>query len=867
MLPFFARTISPSNSPSDRLSRSTSSFHCRRLTTTMTAVLFSCLTLVANAQVSLPKSFGDRLHWHHEIVADFRAVADASPCVVVEPYVEGAESVEGRELFHAVVASARNIRRLGEIRAMNARMRRTGRVPEDMPVIVWLGYGIHGNETSSPEAAIGVLHDLANRAEYVNGMLEDVVVIIDPLMNPDGRHRFMSHFGTFANAGGTPDRNAMEHHESWPNGRTNHFLFDLNRDWFLLSQQESRYRADALVRWRPHIVVDHHEMGTDSSYFFPPPPEPIAPTLPKFARQWLDHMGDAIAPAFDARGWSYWTKEVFDLFYPGYGGSWASYTGAVAATFEQATPGGARRRRSDGSVLTLRDAIEHHFVAGMETVRMASTQRKAFLTDLAAYHRDVRRRAAESEVRAYLLRPDPRPDALARLRDALIRQGIELLRTKKAVTVDGYRDLRGGAPRRETVPAGTLAVPVDQDSHDLVTVLLAPDIPFTDEFLKQDRQRVAEGKRSAIYDVTAWNVALTFGLEGAELTTELPEAFDTFTPAEVEFESSKTGATSRRSGLPMRPYAWMASSHDGSAARTLARLAGEDVNLRITTFDFRQGDVRMPRGSVLMLRGRNETDGSTLEDLAPDLVPVDGARNEIGLDLGSNQARVFVAPKIAIVGGQPANPYSFGGVRYALQEIVGIAATPIHAHRLRSVDLSAYNVIVVPDGGDYGRWFGDDGVTALKGWVDAGGTLVLLKNARKFLGGGKTPWLRAHAAKAKVETVRGALVRLDVDRTHWLASGLPKELVGQIRSNAPIAVYGEDEGRTAVRFAAAGKLRIAGLMDATQAGGFAGHSFVGVEEHGRGQVVLFAEDILARANMVGLMPLFMNAVVLGPTFR
>ncbi|MBV9774854.1 MAG: zinc carboxypeptidase, partial [Gemmatimonadetes bacterium] len=252
-----------------------------------------------------------------------RRLADASPMVDYRPY---GMTAERRELFQLVIARPENLQRLDAILAANAELTRPETTPErarqiaaSNPAIVYLSYGVHGNESSSSEAALWTAWDLARGAPEVAGALDSLVVIIDPVVNPDGRDRYVQWFNSVVGDRPNPSPQAREHREPWPGGRYNHYLFDLNRDWSWATQPETRARLATWDRWNPQVHVDFHEMGYNSSYFFFPATEPINPIYPRYVLDWARRFGQSNARAFDARGWDYYTREAFDLFYPGYG--------------------------------------------------------------------------------------------------------------------------------------------------------------------------------------------------------------------------------------------------------------------------------------------------------------------------------------------------------------------------------------------------------------------------------------------------------------------------------------------------------------------------------------------------------------------
>ncbi|MBI4409507.1 MAG: zinc carboxypeptidase, partial [Gemmatimonadetes bacterium] len=317
------------------------------------------------AQV-LGYELGERFTDHAGIVRYLEALAAASPRVRVWNY---GETVEGRPLMQVVVAREDYLARLDEILARNRELAdpatpeaRARAVAASTPAVVYFSYGVHGNESSSSEAALWTAWDLARGAPAVGGVLDSVVVILDPALNPDGRDRYVQWYRQALGRRANRNPQAWEHWEPWPGGRYNHYLFDLNRDWAWLTQRETRARHATWSRWTPQVHVDFHEMDYRSSYFFFPAAPPINPLYPDHILRWGQYFGQANAAAFDEEGWAYYTGEGFDLFYPGYGDTWPSLVGAIGMTYEQAghARAGLAVERPDGLVLTLRDRAQHH---------------------------------------------------------------------------------------------------------------------------------------------------------------------------------------------------------------------------------------------------------------------------------------------------------------------------------------------------------------------------------------------------------------------------------------------------------------------------------------------------------------------------
>ena len=332
--------------------------------------------------------------------------------------VEYAKSWEGRPLHYIVIGSRERIARLDEIKrglqTLASGAPEADRLLSELPVVVWLIHGVHGNEISSSDAALAeAYHLLAARGNAdVDITLRDALVIIDPMQNPDGRNRFITNNLLGRAVEPDPNPQSAEHDEPWPGGRSNHYLFDMNRDYFAMTQPETQGRARVMLEWYPQVTVDLHEMGGNSSYYFAPPADPLNPYITESQKKSFELFGRANAAEFDKRGFGYFVRETYDSFYPGYGESWPIFHGSIGMTYEQASPRGLAFRREDGGILTYKDAVTHHFTAAITTAATAAKNRERLLRDFLEYRRSATA-LAQKGTREYLIPPGKDPARVA----------------------------------------------------------------------------------------------------------------------------------------------------------------------------------------------------------------------------------------------------------------------------------------------------------------------------------------------------------------------------------------------------------------------------------------------------------------------
>lgn len=830
---------------------------------------------------------GARFTSWDRIVAYLEALGAASPRVKMWEY---GHTYEGRPLKLLAVSSPENIERLEEIRKDVLRLADPAglsaadreRILRRTPLVVWLAYGVHGNESSSAEAALGAAYVLAAAQGEMGEMLKDVVVLIDPLQNPDGRERYINGYrqrrGDEANA----RRAAAEHWEPWPGGRQNHYLIDLNRDWAWASQQETRQRIAAYRSWEPQVYVDFHEMGSENSYFFPPSAEPINPQIDRRVLSWLDAFGRANAAAFDRQGWVYFKEENYDLFYPGYGDSYPSLRGAVGMTYEVAGGGraGVALALPDGGTLTLADRVARHLTTSLTTVRTAARNANKILADFAAN----RARPATEPARTYLW-PADQPEARS-LADLLALHGIHVRQLKQSAEVP-VRELAKAKGSGETQPrrfaAGTYAVSTAQPLGNLVAALLEIDSPMSQAFLDRQRQRLEQNLDAEFYDITAWSLPLAFNLRAWVASGDV--ASEGRPLAEVSTGIQGEG-----------DLGWLVPPQGIASYRLAAALQKRKVQYRVALAGFSAGTLSYSAGTLFI---PSRVNGAGIRDTLQMLLQEASLRAEAisssyefkGLSLGSRDMASVRPVRVGLLSGDGVDATSFGFLWYLLDRQIGVNHDRLDLAQLRQIPLSDFDVLVFPDG-DYDDHIGDKLKTSLDNWVKGGGVLVAIGDAVTWLQDKELTSIKRwtppkkddkDAKPAEAEDPEdsgsgeatqkqlaerpiftpGAVLSTHMQPRHPLTLGL---------DHSPDVLY---EGSTVLK--ATGDPRQDVLTaddDSPVAAGFAwpeaaqrlaGSLLVGSEQRGKGSVVLFAQDPDYRLFWRATMPIFLNAVLFGPS--
>jgi len=855
---------------------------------------------------------GDRVTSSEGIVRYMQALAAAAPNRL--KVFEYGETWEGRKLIYAAVGSEANIRRLTEIRAAIERIADPRKTPEadarkimaGLPAVVWLSYGVHGNEISSPDAGLLTAYHLlaARNDKLVDQIMANVLVIVDPIQNPDGRDRFVHYFEQAR--GLEPDSSpvAAEHLEPWPGGRVNHYLFDLNRDWIALTQPEILDQVKALREWFPLVYVDLHEMGGDSTYFFSPESDPYNPNLTADQRESLKLFGHNNAKWFDKYGFDYFTREEYDAFYPGYGASWPEYYGAIAMTYEQASVRGLVVRRSDETLLTYRDTVRHHFVASVSTLETAAANREKLLDDFYRYRATAIEEGSKEPIKEYILPRNRDASATDKLAGILLEHGVEVQRATAPFHA-GERDY----------PAGTYVVSMAQPSKRLIRNLLDPQTSMDDKFIAAEEARRKLKERTEIYDVTAWSLPLLFNVEAVASNAVSQGNFEMAKPGLVlPGELHEADAT----------VAFLAPWGSEAAGRLLAAALRQDLKVLSSDKPFTQNGTKFPAGTLIFKVAGNPADlGQHLARLAretgADVYGTSSGWVDEGVNFGSRYVLPVRKLAIALAWDTPASASSAGAVRFVLERQYGYPVTPIRTAQLNSVELARFQVLILPDGGSYAALLGDSGIQRVKEWVQAGGVIVALGGAVGFLtdsrvgllamtqenvvrdteagrgagaaastapaaetggggrGGGSGPrgagtliasdadYEKAiRAATELPDSAPGAIARARIRPDFWLTNGVAESVNAMVEGRAIYTPVKADKGVNAVYFDAADKLLASGYLWSENRKQMAYKPLVVTSTSGRGLVVGFTEDPSFRAMLDGMNVLFLNAVFRGP---
>ena len=867
---------------------------------------------------------GDRAVRYEALVRYLRALDEASDLVTLTTY---GQTHEGRALRFLTITSRENHDRLERIKADNAKLAdprdlsdgEARRLVERQPGVAWMAYAIHGDELSSTDAAMQVAYLLVAGTDAATRALRDELVIhIDPLMNADGRERYLAQLQTLQGNVVNLDVQSMAHAGLWSAGRGNHFLFDMNRDWLPQTQPETRGRAEVILSWNPHLVVDSHEMGSLDTYLFDPPREPINVNLAESGLKWRRRFSADQAAMFDRYGWSYYTQEWYEEWYPGYTNAWGGLLGAVGILYEQASVNAAAVKQPAGQTLTYREAVMHHTASSLANLESLRANRVEILRDYLADSRWAV--SGGPEAGTFVLTPSADRARRDRFIELLHRQGLELEVAAGPVEATGVVDRWGGRAEARSFPAGTLVVRSQQPHQRLLLSILGFDPHMSEAFLLEERTELERYRGSRIYDVTAWNLAMAYDLES-------------FWVESLEGRTVPQAETSR--GVPdpgEGSYGYLIDGASADVHQALARLFESDCKPRAATKPFAIDGRAYDRGSIL-LRGHENPPGlrdvlaRISRELAVDVRPVSTALSENGPDLGGQRFGLLEAPRVAIASQWPIATTSFGSTWFLLDDRLGLRCSPVNVQSLGMMDLRKYNVLVLPHAWSSSALEGvlDERVLErIQTWVRGGGTLIAYSGSAAFIARESTGlgtvrlkrdvledldayeealqreraaraieidpdevWGQAEEEEPSPDEAEAepngtgdsdALERLDkwrrrfspqgtivagiTDPEHWLCFGTGERLPVLVMGS--YAFMSRRPAATPVRLAGPEALRLSGLMWPEARQRLGDTAYATVERLGQGQVILLATDPFFRAYFEGSGRLLLNAVLLGP---
>ena len=821
------------------------------------------VTTYGFSQLQSPEAFlgyklGTRYTPHYKIVNYFTYLAGKSPATVkLQQY---GETNEGRPLLAVFVSSQNNMQNLEQIRMNNLRlanMTKDKMAPvEQTPIIVWLSYNVHGNETSSSEAAMLTMYELINPDNTkTKEWLKNTVVVIDPCINPDGRDRYVNWFNGVVGKNYNPETYAREHREPWPGGRTNHYNFDLNRDWAWQTQVETQQRIKLYRQWLPQIHVDYHEQGVNSPYYFAPAAQPYHESITAWQRAFQESIGRNNAKYFDANNWLFFTKEVFDLYYPSYGDTYPIYNGAVGMTYEQGggPRGGLGIYKQEGDTLTLTDRMMHHFTTGMSTIEISSQNADKLIKEFRKFFNNAVA-GATGMYKTYVIKNSVgASQRVAALLDLLDKNDIQY--SAGSGTAKGYNYFTG-KDEVFTISKEDILITNAQPNGTMVNVLFEPKTTLVD---------------SATYDITAWSLPYIYGLNAFSVKEKINISAAFNKPAPVNNVVAET-------------YGYVIPWEGMQSAKAVAELMQQGVRLRYAGKAFEVNGEKFKPGSIIVLKAANNAVKDNIWKFVTDVCnkqqikayPVTTGFVDKGYDFGSENVHYMKAPKIVLATGEGSNSNAAGEIWFFLERDLNYPVTLVNIEDLSRTNWDDFDVLILPDGNYSSLLTEKKPSEDFKNWIRKGGKVIALESAvaqmarqdfgihfKKF--DDTTDKKDVYAPLKKFgdferdyisTTTPGSMLKVQLDNSHPLAFGYPDyyytlkmddNVYEFINEGWNVGVIKKDN-------------LVSGFVGAKLKKKLNDGLVFGVEDMGRGSIVYLADNVLFRNFWQNGKLLFCNAL-------
>ncbi len=836
---------------------------------------------IPSPEETLGYPLGTRFTIYSDVIHYFKKLSEASPRISLHTY---GETYEKRNLYYLIITSATNQGNIEKIRTNNLKLadpvntspQEAAVMMKTQPVVVSYSYNIHGNEASSTEAAMQVAYRLAATDDATaKSILENTVFVMMPCINPDGRDRYVYWVNSVQRdqiAAGPRD---LEHYAPWPNGRTNHYWFDLNRDWIWGIHPESRGHTAVYQQWMPQVHVDYHEQGYHNNYFTVPGTTPRNLLLPDAYEALADTIGKANIAAFDEHQISYFTREAFDFFYPGYGSSYPSVMGAIGMLTEQGgISAGLAVKTNDEYILTFRQRIFDHYLTSMATLAKAAEQRPLFLDYT---WKALNPKNSKSKTKAYFF-PEQPNGYLLEVLEVLLRQGVEIEKAEADFLIKSAKQYSSRTAKEKQFKKGTYIVKTDQARHLFINSILSPEMAIED---------------SVMYDMSTWAAPLAYNLE-AYYTEQLPQV--------------KTTEVSEVPKLPLgvetgeANYAYTIDWQQLNAPKALALLWEKGYRVRSALEAFSNGKKSWSRGSLVILLGRNQhkkervhTDMAFIAKEAG--VVIDGhntGRMRKGNDLASAKNVPVKPRKVALLVEPPFSTYTCGQIYFLFDQVTGLpidrlrtsilneTAIPDFGARYGKASLNDYEVIIMAGGGsNLKKLFGKEELKTLEEWIKAGGILIATESAAEFFTEKQSKMTKVQLHEMKKDSSEAALFVTYEDREDFNG----KKKIPGAALNAYIDIsnplgFGLKPGIFSLKFGTKAlkpnpelqtvgyyhqdpeKLLASGYAPKENLEHLAGKTFAAVQPLGAGKIVYLLDNTQYRMFWRGPSRMMQNAVML-----
>ncbi len=774
---------------------------------------------------------------HDKLVQYMYALAEASDRITIE---NRGKTFEDRPLLLLTITSEDNHKNLEIIRKRHLKETDKDGFTSNRPIVIYQGYSIHGNEPSGANAALLVAYYLAAaEGPKIEELLRNTVILLDPSLNPDGLQRFAYWANTNKSQNLNPDSNDREFREVWPGGRTNHYWFDMNRDWLPVQMPESQVRIESYHKWLPNILTDHHEMGTNSTFFFQPGVQSRThPLTPKLNQTLTKKIGNYHAKALDKIGSLYYSEERFDDFYYGKGSTFPDINGGIGILFEQASSRGHLQESVNG-LLSFPFTIKNQFTTTLSTLNAATEMREELLKYQYHFYKNAREEAKKYGNNAIVFGDEKDATKTYHLAEILKRHHIEFYDIKKDFSVENKRYKKNYA----------YIVPKNQKNIRLINAMFEKRTKFQD---------------SLFYDVSAWSFPLAFNLDHTETT--MSNAGNIIT--DLKFNS---GGTDNKSA-----YAYLVTWHEYYTPKFLNILLKKGVRVKSSQKQFNANDKLYDYGTLMIPVQNQKLSKDELYQLINSTakachITVDAVSTGLnnGIDLGSNNFSPVELPKVAVLVGDGIRSYDSGEIWHLLDTRFDMAVTKLDVRNFSRANIGRYNCIILPS---TNSGLNSSNTEKLKNWVKNGGTLIAYRDALKYLNTKKILPINfkksKHIAKGisreqkdnfkGAQVIGGAIFEAEIDRSHPINFGYKNETIPLFRNTTLFVKPNKNSYDNPIRYTKDPLL--SGYISKQNLDSLQGTVPLKIGRLEKGKVVAFTDNTNFRAFWYGTNKLLMNAI-------
>ena len=676
-------------------------------------------------------NYGDRVASPSQIHDAINTYKNQSDKLKVVTY---GYSHEGRPLHALFISSPENLNNLEDFKDKLSRLsdprvtnnRQAKEIIESLPAVAWMSYSIHGNETSGSDAALGLIyHLIADNSPKTLNMLKNMVIIIDPIMNPDGRARFVKSLEQYRGTAPNYDDQSLIHTGDWPYGRTNHYYFDLNRDWFYLTQPETQGRVALINKWRPQILVDAHEMGAQDTFMTGPAREPINKNMDKDLLKWGNVFAQDQGSEFDKRNWRFYTGEWHEDLYPGYS-FYVNFRGTLGILYEQSRMAEDGVRRPEGTIQSYKESVHHQFVSSLVNLNTLLKNTKEMYKDFWDGRKLNISKDTKWANQSFVILPTKNKSRLNTLAKKLQSQDIEIYINSEEIDAVNVLKQTGDVENQYTIPKGSMIIPNRQPEAPLIAAILEFDAEIDNDVLTKEREETLKDGSSIMYDTTAFNFTMMYGLEAVTVPENLSKNLLLWEPSSINLEVEDDAIM------------WAVNGENDASVSFAARLMEQDIQLRIVDKEIELSNKMLSRGSVIVIAMDNPKISnltSLIKNTAQDLnISVTSLFTGFGPeelpDWGGRHFRLLNKPQIAILSHEGFSSYDVGVSWWSLDHHLGIRHSQINTSMIGYADLRRYNTLIMPSG--Y-RNLNQNEISVLKDWIKQGGTLIANNASTRML--------------------------------------------------------------------------------------------------------------------------------------